>query len=78
MEESFPAPTRIRGRLFFDRDEVENYKRAVRGLDPIERDPSTPIQFVKAQQVSDELKICRRTLGRHVQGLVRGVWPVGR
>jgi hypothetical protein len=67
----FPVPTRVGGRLFFDRHEVENHKRSLMRLAPIERDPSTPIVFVTAQQISDELQIDRRTLGRRVRGRVR-------
>lgn len=36
-----------------------------------QRDPSAPITFVTAQQISDELQIDRRTLGRRVKGRVR-------
>ena len=67
----FPAPTSIAGRLYFDRHEVENYKRALMRLAPVERDPAAPIAFVTAQQISDELQIDRRTLGRRVRGRIR-------
>jgi hypothetical protein len=70
--QDFPTPTRIGGRLFFDRHEVENHKRKLMRLTPIERDPSAPIVFVTAQQISDELQIDRRTLGRRIRGLIRG------
>jgi hypothetical protein len=68
----FPVPTSIGGRLFFDRYEVENYKRALMRLAPLNRDPAAPIVFVTAQQMSDELQIDRRTLGRRIRGRVRG------
>jgi hypothetical protein len=69
---NFPIPTRMGGRLFFDRHEVENHKRKLMRLAQLERDPSAPIAFVTAQQISDELQINRRTLGRRVRGRIRG------
>jgi hypothetical protein len=68
----FPTPVRMGGRLFFDRHEVENHKRQLMRLASVERDPSTPIVFVTAQQISEELQIDRRTLGRRVKGRIRG------
>jgi hypothetical protein len=68
----FPIPTRMGGRLFFDRHEVENHKRRLMRLAPVERDPAAPIAFVTARQISDELQIDRRTLGRRVRGRIRG------
>ena len=68
----FPTPIRMGGRLFFDRHEVENHKRKLMRLTPLERDTSVPIAFVTAQQISDELQIDRRTLGRRVRGRIRG------
>jgi hypothetical protein len=67
----FPRPVRTGGRLFFDRHGVENYKRQLMRLTPVERDPAAPIVFATAQQISDELQIDRRTLGRKIRGLVR-------
>jgi hypothetical protein len=64
----FPAPFRLNGRLFWDRHEVENHKRSLMGLDPVERDPATPITFVTARQLGVELPYGRRTLGRRVKG----------
>ncbi len=55
------------GRLFFDRHEVENYKRALLGLPLLERDPQTPIQLVSANQFADELGKHRRSLGRQIR-----------
>ena len=39
----FPSPTRIGGRLMFDRHDVENHKRQLMGLTPVDRDPAAPI-----------------------------------
>jgi hypothetical protein len=68
----FPAPFRINGRLVWDRFDVENYKRDLMGLDPVERDPNAPITFVSAKQLTAELPYGRRTLGRRVKGRERG------
>jgi len=65
-EPEFPAPTRIRRRLYFDRHEIENYKRRILGLPALERDPKTPIELVAANQVSEELGRHRRTIGRRI------------
>ena len=70
--QDFPGPTSINGRLFFDRHAVENHKRKLMGLRPADRDPAAPITFVTAQQLSEELQIDRRTLGRRIRGRVRG------
>jgi hypothetical protein len=71
-QRDFPIPTCIGGRLFFDRYDVENYKRALMRLAPLVRDPSKSMLFATAKQVCDELQIGRRTLGRRVRGRVRG------
>jgi hypothetical protein len=68
----FPLSTSIGGRHFFARHEVEDYKRKLMGLTPTDRDSAAPITFVTAQQLSDELQIDRRTLGRRIRGRVRG------
>ena len=68
----FPAPFRLNGRLMWDRFDVENYKRGLMGLTPVERDPQTPIAFVSAKQLTAELPYGRRTLGRRVKGRVQG------
>ena len=68
----FPISTISGARHFFARHEVENYKRKLMGLTPVERDPAAPITFVTAQQLSDELQINRRTLGRRIRGRIRG------
>ena len=56
----------------WDRYEVENYKRLLMGLPPVERDPQTPITFVSAKQLAAELPFGRRTLGRRVKGRISG------
>jgi len=71
LKPEFPAPTKIRGRLFFDRHEFENYKRGLLGLPILERDPRAPIELVSANQVSDELGRHRRTIGRRVLEIQR-------
>jgi hypothetical protein len=74
MSESpeFPAPFRHAGRLMWDRHGIENFKRALIGLPPIERDPQMPIIFVTAKQLAVELPYGRRTIGRRVHGRVQG------
>jgi hypothetical protein len=67
-EPEFPAPYRHSGRLMWDRHELENYKRALMGLAPVERDPNAPIVFVKAKQLETEMPFGRRTTGRRVKG----------
>jgi hypothetical protein len=67
----FPAPYRHAGRLMWDRHNVENYKRALMGIPPVERDPNAPIHFVTAKQLAEELPYGRRTIGRRIKGLVQ-------
>ena len=67
----FPAPFRHGGRLVWDRHDIENYKRGLMGLSPVERDPNTPITFVTAKRLSEELPYGRRTIGRRVKGRVQ-------
>ena len=55
LEPEIPTPTRIRGRLFFERLGWENYKRLLLGLPALERDPREPIELVSAIQASEEL-----------------------
>ena len=59
-----PAPTRINGRLFIERHQFENAKRAALGLPLLERDPTAPIELVPASTVAEELGRHRRTIGR--------------
>jgi hypothetical protein len=61
-----PTPTKIVGRLFFDRHELENYKRQLLGLPLLERDPLEPIVLVPAPQAAEELGRSRRTIGRRI------------
>ena len=68
---NFPAPFRHAGRLVWDRHDIENYKRALMGLPRLERDPHTPILFVTAKQLAEELPYGRRTIGRRVKGRVQ-------
>ena len=69
----FPAPFRLNGRLMWARHDVENYKRALMGMPPVEREPQTPITFVTAKQLTAELPYGRRTIGRRVKALASGV-----
>jgi hypothetical protein len=68
----FPSPFRHAGRLVWDRHDIENYKRALIGLAPAERDPQATIVFVTARQLAGELPYGRRTLGRRVKGRIQG------
>jgi hypothetical protein len=68
----FPAPFRHAGRLVWDRHDTENYKRALIGLPPLERDPQKPIEFVTARTLTAELPYGRRTIGRRVKGRIQG------
>ncbi len=61
-----PAPTKINGRIFYERHGTENYKRALLGLPPLERDPRAPIELVPANIFAAELGFHRRTLGRRI------------
>jgi hypothetical protein len=72
LQPEFPAPIRFGGRLRFEQHEHENYKRALAGLPAVSRDPSEPIRFIAATDVCTDLGIDRRTLGRRVQGRIRG------
>jgi hypothetical protein len=66
LEPEIPTPTRIRGRLYFERLAIENYKRRLLGLPLLERDPREPIELVSAIQVSEEFGRHRRTIGRRI------------
>ena len=68
----FPAPCRIGGRLRFEHHQLENYKRALAGLPPRERGADQQVRFITATTVCSDLAIDRRTLGRRVEGRVRG------
>jgi hypothetical protein len=64
----FPAPFRHAGRLVWDRHAIENFKLALMGLPPRERDPQAPISFITAKQLATELPFGRRTIGRRIKG----------
>jgi len=66
-----PVPTRINGRLFFERFQIENCKRELIGLPPLARDPTTPIEFVPASRISEEFGRSRRTIGRRIAAAER-------
>jgi hypothetical protein len=63
---NFPTPGRVNGRLYFDRYAVENFKRQLVGLGPVDRDPREPITLIDATTVANELGVCRRTVGRMI------------
>jgi|HubBroStandDraft_6_1064221.scaffolds.fasta_scaffold2408012_2 hypothetical protein len=69
-EPEAPKPVRLGKRLFFDRHEVENYKRRLLGLPLLERDEREPIELVSARQFSEELGRSRRTLGRRIYDIM--------
>jgi hypothetical protein len=71
----FPAPIRDRGRLIWDRHDIENYKRSLLGLPPLERDPNASIVFVTAKQISEELPYGRRTIAVESKGAFRARLP---
>jgi hypothetical protein len=71
----FPNPIRQNGRLYWDRFEIENYKRVLIGLEPVERDPMNPILLASAKQVAAEFGFGRRTLGRRVCGHEKPMTP---
>jgi hypothetical protein len=60
------------GKLLWEQFEIENFKRSLIGLEPLDRDHSKPIVFMTAKQISAELPYARRTLGKMVEGRVRG------
>lgn len=76
VEPEFPAPIRMRGRLFWRRSELESYKRALIahaiGEPPAENAPPPVESFVTAEQVTKEFGFGRRTLGRRIAGLKIG------
>jgi hypothetical protein len=58
--------------LVWVRHDIENYKRALIGLSPLNRDPTAPIVFVTSKQLAEEFPYSRRTLGRRIKGRVQG------
>jgi hypothetical protein len=67
-EADFPTPGRVNGRLYFDRHAVENFKRQLVGLGPVERNSREPITFIDATTVANELGVYRRTVSRLIAG----------
>jgi hypothetical protein len=61
---NFPTPSRVNGRLYFDRHAVENFKRQLVGLSTVDRDPREPITFIDATTVASEFGVSRRTVSR--------------
>jgi hypothetical protein len=55
----------------WERHGIENYKRILMGLEPVERDPQVPISFVTPKQLTAELPFGRRSLGRRIKNLVQ-------
>jgi hypothetical protein len=68
-----PAPCRDprSQRLFWDAFEVENYKRALLNMPPLERDPSEPIKLLTSRDLEAQLPFGRRTIARMVGGRER-------
>lgn len=70
-EPNFPRPIRMRGRLFWRRSELENYKRrlvaAATGAEPQEPNSDQIEIFVPSDQVAREFGFGRRTLGRRIR-----------
>lgn len=65
-EPEFPRPIVQNGRNYFDRYELENYKRELIGLTPLPRDERAPIELVPSAKVTKEFGFGRRTLGRRM------------
>jgi hypothetical protein len=66
MFPKFPLPVRQRGRLFFWRSKVEEYKRALAGLPPKAPDPDLVDVLVPAVALAAEFGVGRRTIGRRI------------
>ena len=62
----FPTPVRINGRLYFHRQALENYKRALLGLSPLADGPHAKVEIVPAAEAAAEFGVGRRTLGRRI------------
>jgi hypothetical protein len=62
----FPALIRQNGRLYGERGALENYKRVLAGMPPLNLDPNRPVELVPAKQIAAELGFGRRTLGRRI------------
>jgi hypothetical protein len=59
---TFPKAVLQNGRNFFFRHQIEDHKRALAGLPPVE--PPAVLELVPAAQVAAEYGFGRRTLGR--------------
>jgi hypothetical protein len=67
----FPAPLRMGGKLLWEQFEIENFKRSLIGLEPLDRDHSKPIVFMTAKQISAELPYARRGRGSRSRRVYR-------
>jgi hypothetical protein len=74
-EPEFPTPIRMKGRLYWRRNEIESYKRNLIAYatgapipDPEPLAAGTIETFVTSEQVSTEFGFGRRTLGRRIAG----------
>ena len=65
MSHKFPSPVQQQGRMYFWRNELEAYKRALAGLPPTDN-PNAVDMLVPAAQAASEFGFGRRTLGRRV------------
>jgi hypothetical protein len=67
----FPAPIRIKGRLYFAASDLEAYKRkivaAALNSEPAPYIHTGPETFVPAPQVAKDFGVSRRTIGRRVR-----------
>jgi hypothetical protein len=68
----FPALIRQNGRLYGERGALENYKRLLAELPPLNLDPNRPVELIPAKQIAAEMGFGRRTLGRRIQGREQG------
>jgi hypothetical protein len=50
----FPALIRQNGRLYGERGALENYKRLLAGLPPLNLDPNRPVELIPAKQIAAE------------------------
>jgi hypothetical protein len=60
----FPRVIVRNGRIFFVREEIENYKRLLAGIVPLKSDPERLVEFVTARKFAAELGTSRRTIAR--------------
>ena len=62
----FPKPVTIRGIYFFQRHDVENFKRLLMGLQEIPADLDSPIELVKLSTFAEEIDCHPLTIKRHL------------